>query len=126
MQIGPLLEKAGLDTETLHTLVGSIDLDAVSVERAPRWLQTLWRGPVAAMTLGRWIFLADFDLPVDRLRALLVHELVHVRQWQHAGPLTFLRRYLGDYLFGRLRRQGHVEAYRRIRYEVEARRIAGG
>jgi len=61
----------------------------------------------------------------DRLAGLLVHEMVHVRQWRHHGALGFLRRYARDYLTGRWRGLNHYEAYLAIGFEVEARTIAG-
>lgn len=66
-----------------------------------------------------------FDADPDTLASLLLHELVHVRQWRDAGPRRFLIRYVGDYARGRLAGRNHDESYRGIRYEVEARRIAG-
>jgi hypothetical protein len=55
---------------------------------------------------------------------LLVHELVHVRQWADFGVFGFLRRYLADYLRGRFKGLGHREAYLAIGFEQEARRLA--
>jgi hypothetical protein len=47
---------------------------------------------------------ASSSAPIATVLArLLLHELVHVRQWRDAGPVRFLARYLGDYLRGRLR-----------------------
>lgn len=124
MALGPLLDRAGLDASTVSRLVGAFDLGGVDVRPAPTWMRRLWRGPVAAMTLGRRVFLASDDLPAEVLRRLLIHELVHVRQWQQAGAVRFLRRYLGDYIRSRLRGLGHESAYRGIRYETEAHHIA--
>jgi hypothetical protein len=55
---------------------------------------------------------------------LLRHELVHVRQWRRHGVVGFLVRYLGAYGVWRLRRKGHLGAYRRIPLEVEADWVA--
>lgn len=52
---------------------------------------------------------------------LLLHETVHVRQWRRYGTVGFLRRYLADYLRGRMNGLGHHQAYRDIRFEVDAR-----
>lgn len=51
---------------------------------------------------------------------LLVHELVHVRQWRELGLVGFLVRYVGAYVAWRLRGYGHWAAYRRIPLEIEA------
>jgi hypothetical protein len=77
---------------------------------------------VAAMTLGRVILLRR-DHRDDR--ALLAHELVHVRQWRELGIARFLWRYLGAYGQGRRAGLGHDAAYRAIPLEAEARRLAG-
>ncbi len=52
----------------------------------------------------------------------LLHELVHMGQWQRIGLVRFSIRYLGDYVRGRLRRLGHQRAYLAIGAEAEARR----
>jgi hypothetical protein len=57
-------------------------------------------------------------------RYLLRHELVHVRQWRRYGVLGFGARYLGAYAVWRLRRKGHLGAYRRIPFEIEADWVA--
>lgn len=78
------------------------------------------------MTLRNRIYI-DPGLLIDSLSTsggLLVHELVHVRQWHDLGVLGFLRRYLGDYLRGRFKGIGHRQAYLDIGLEQEARRLA--
>lgn len=78
-------------------------------------------GPVppgfAAITVGRLISVRARAAADE---ALLRHELVHVEQYRRLGIVGFLRRYLAAYLSGRLRRLGHLGAYRRIPQEVEA------
>jgi len=82
-----------------------------------------WLTPgVAAMTFGRVILLRRDH---RRDRALLAHELVHVRQWRELGPGRFLWRYLGAYARGRAAGLGHPRAYEAIPLEVEARQLAG-
>lgn len=127
MQPGPLLADAGLDPPTVANMVGIADLDSLCVRPAPAWLRRLWRRPVAAMTLRGRIYIIPEVLTGDptRLGRLLVHELVHARQWQQAGPIRFLCRYVLDYVRSRLSGSDGESAYRQIRYEVEARRIAG-
>lgn len=127
MQPGPLLAGAGLDPPTVATVVGIADLDSLDVRPAPVWLRRMWRQPVAAMTLLRRIYVTPEVLTGDpvRLGRLLVHELVHARQWQQAGPIRFVCRYVLDYVRSRLSGSDRESAYRQIRYEIEARRIAG-
>ena len=87
----------------------------------------MWRGRVAAMTVKHRVYVDPRLLTdgAEGLAPLLLHELVHVRQWRDAGPRRFLVRYAGDYLRARLAGRNHNESYMGIRYEVEARRIAG-
>jgi Domain of unknown function (DUF4157) len=77
---------------------------------------------VAGMTLGRWILVRRGH---EHDRALIAHELVHVRQWRELGAARFLVRYLGAYARGRWRGLGHRAAYEAIPFEAEARPIAG-
>ena len=124
MRVGPLLGDARFSATTL---VGLRDLDRVEVREAPAIVRRLWRGPVAAMTVMNRVYVDPrlFDADSGKLAQLLLHELVHVRQWHDAGPVRFLVRYAGDYVRARLAGHGHEVAYRSIRYEVEARSIAG-
>jgi hypothetical protein len=88
-----------------------------------RILDVPWLTPgVSAMTLGRVILLRR-DHATDK--ALLAHELVHVRQWRELGAARFLWRYLGAYARGRAAGLGHAAAYQAIPLEVEARELAG-
>jgi hypothetical protein len=78
-------------------------------------------GPAApgatATTLGSLILMRPRGVGDARL---LRHELEHVRQWRRFGVIGFLWRYLGAYLGWRARRYGHLAAYRRIPFEIEA------
>lgn len=100
-----------------HRHVPAIDLDRARIVTVPLWLPG-----IGASTLGR-VIVVRHDRAGDR--ALLAHELVHVRQWRELGMIRFLRSYLGEYVA--LRRSGlpHRDAYRGISFEVEARRSAG-
>lgn len=122
MRVGPLL---GATPYSAAALVGLSHLDRVEIRPAPPILRFLWNRPVAAMTLGYRVYVDPrlLDSDPEQLGELLLHELVHVRQWADAGAVRFLVRYLGDYLRARLGGRRHEEAYRAIRYEVEARRI---
>jgi hypothetical protein len=125
--VGPILGQAGIDSRTVSVVTGLSDLDSVVVRAAPRWMRLLWIGPVRAMTVWRRIFVVPELLTGDPavLGRLVVHELVHVRQWIESGPLRFLLRYVGDYVRGRIGGRSHSDAYMAIRYEAEARAITG-
>lgn len=89
-------------------------------------MRLLWGSGTGAITLGRRVFV-DPDLlrgEPECLGRLVVHELVHARQWADYGPAGFLSRYLGRYLAGVLRGWGHRAAYRSNPYEAEAREAA--
>ena len=79
------------------------------------------------MTLPWAIYVRQDVLGGDasRLRNLIEHELVHVRQWQQLGTIRFLRLYIADYLRGRRQGLGHNRAYLAISLEREAREISG-
>ena len=125
--VGPLLGRAGIDSRTVAVITGLVELDRVVVLEAPRWMRLLWIGPVGAMTVRRRIYVAPEVLGGDPalLGRLIVHELIHVRQWLESGALRFLARYVGDYLRGRLSGRSHSDAYLAIRHEAEARAITG-
>lgn len=117
----------GRDSAALRVRLLPILPEQVAVRSLPSRMPLLPRW-VAAITLP-WCIYVRQDLLAgesDRLARLIVHELVHARQWRTHGPVGFLRRYLTDYLRGRMARLSHREAYRRIRLEEEAARIAAG
>ena len=81
-------------------------------------------GPVppgaAAITLGPLIIVRR-GVPDRRgWDRLLHHELVHVEQWRRHGVAGFLLRYVGAYVWLRLRGWPHWASYRRLPLEVEA------
>lgn len=77
-----------------------------------------WAAPGAgATTLGSTVFVRRGKELSPRLER---HEYEHVRQFARYGWLGFFRRYLGAYLRWRLRGYGHLAAYRRIPFEIEA------
>ena len=71
------------------------------------------------MTVGTWIFVRNDD-DTSGNRALLAHELVHVRQFAEQGRARFLVRYVREYLRRRWTSCGHRQAYLDITAEVEA------
>ena len=110
----------------VRLLIDPIQPDAVRVRRAPKPMRRLWGRDIHAMTLGNTIFLDPTMLGAvsGRTGVLLVHELVHVRQWQDMGVVRFLWRYLSSYLRGLFQGLGHRGAYLAIPLEVEAREAA--
>jgi len=88
----------------------------------PPWLRLFVARDVAAITLGRRIYLRP-DVaarPAAALGRLLRHELVHVRQVNRHGLFLFLARYAGEFLGHLIRERSVNKAYRRISFEVEA------
>ena len=116
-----VLKASGVSPEAACGATGLDDVDAVPIRPAPRWMRKLWRGPVAAMTLPWAIYVDRDQLQSGDLGALIIHELVHVRQWQRLGFFRFMRIYLSDYLRARRSGLGRDAAYRNIRFEKEAR-----
>lgn len=103
--------------------VPDVDLSAVRFRPLPQVVLLLLIGPVAAITVGRTVFVHPYhwvDVVAGRRPELTAHELVHVRQWQRDGVIGFLARYLGDYLRLRVLGCGHEGAYRNIGYEWSA------
>lgn len=123
-----ILKAAGLDVGAVCRACGLDRPDLVPVRPAPRWMTRWWQGPVAAMTLPWGIYVSPEVLGGDRrvLARLLVHELVHVRQWRALGIMAFTSHYLQEYLRGRRRGLRHFDAYLAVDLEREAREIAGG
>ena len=118
-----MLRSGGVDSLRVRLLIHPIDPESVRVRSAPRVMRRLWARDISAMTLGNTIFLDPAVLAAAQHRSslLLVHELVHVRQWGELGVIRFLWRYLTGYLGGRWKGLGHHAAYLAIPLEVEAR-----
>ena len=119
-----ILGPSGAWSERLARLV-PLNLDEVAVRVAPGWFTRVWDKRVAAVTLPWAIYVRREQLrsPGEQLNRLLVHELVHSRQWAELGWLRFATRYLSEYLAGRWRRLGHWRAYKSISLEREAEQI---
>ena len=81
----------------------------------PWWLRLFVHRNVAAITLGRRIYIAE-----EATDAILRHEMVHVRQAGELGLVRFLWRYVAEYVRNRRRGMAHDDAYRAISFEVEA------
>lgn len=126
MTAGQVLRVAGLDTEELRAELHPVDPDAVELVPAPSWVRLLWAKGTAAMTLGSRVLVRPdlLERSAEELGRLVVHELVHARQWSDYGAVGFTRRYLARYLSGLARGRRHRVAYRSNPYEAEAREVA--
>lgn len=85
----------------------------------PWWLRPLLFRDVAAITLGRRIYLAA-GARDDQLESIIRHELAHVRQVADLGLLLFLWRYGIEYLRNRREGMAPDQAYRAISFERDA------
>jgi len=118
---GQMLRAGGIDSVRVRLLIDPVEPDSVRVRIAPRLMRRFWGRGITAMTLSRTIYLDPKLMTTKGRPLILVHELVHVRQWGELGILQFLWRYLTGYLRGRFRGLGHHAAYLAIPLEVEAR-----
>ena len=121
-----ILERSSYDVDPpLLELIHPIKPEEVNVYPASSWLMRLWKAEISGATYGRRIYVrpALFDGDPDGFARLIIHELVHVRQYDEMGFFSFLSRYFRDYLRGRFSGMNHREAYRAISVEVEARDI---
>ena len=93
---------------------------------APAWLQRAWGRGIVAFTAPWAIYVHPATLAVDedRLGPLIVHELAHTEQWRRSGWVRQAVTYVASYLRARLGGRSHLEAYRQIPQEVEARRVS--
>ncbi len=105
-----ILAAGGVSAEEAGAVTGVADVNSVPVRPAPAWMRLLWRRGTAALTLPWGIFVDPARLGDRELSLLILHELVHVRQWQRFGTWRFLRTYLVDYLSGRRRGFDHAAA----------------
>jgi len=120
-----VVRSAGIEYGDLIHTVGIVDLAKVRVVPAPRWMLRFWARGVAAMTVRNRIFMDPELVPAHphERAALVIHELVHVRQWAQLGAVRFLASYVAGYLSGRLGGLDHRTAYVEIHLEREARLI---
>ena len=114
--------------EFLAVVLGE-DLSRVHLSRG--WTAGLLTGALgaSAVTLGRRIFFSASAwgrLADGRIEALelVAHEVVHVAQIRRLGLIRFLREYCWEYLRHRMAGRDHMQSYRALSAEVEARRLA--
>lgn len=125
MNAGGILRRAGLDTPDLRVTMTPIDPDRVNVWPASRWMMLFWRKGISGMTIRNWVFVDPSLLTGDpkRLARLVIHELVHVRQYRDQGYVPFTVRYVYEYLAGLVAGKGIRESYLDIAAEREARQV---
>lgn len=123
MNAGRLLRDTGFDDEALRSRIAPVDPDDINIFPAGRLLRVFWRSGIKGVTHWRWVFVEPELLrgDRDRLARLVIHELVHVRQYVEAGYLGFTVRYVSEYWMGRLAGKEPRQAYLDIGAEREAR-----
>jgi Domain of unknown function (DUF4157) len=85
----------------------------------PWWLRFFLMRDVAAITLGRCIYVRPGVRPAY-LERLLRHELAHVRQIERHGLLGFYGKYVAEFVRHLVRERSVSRAYHLISFEVEA------
>lgn len=123
MNAARIIQESSYDLVEVEALVEPVRPERINVWPASRWLQLLWRPGITGVTQGKRIFVRPDVLlgDRDRLARLVIHELVHVRQFVTRGYVPFMIRYVFDHVRGRLSGMSGREAYLAIPAEVEAR-----
>ena len=126
MNAGRILREVGLDTDELRVTLLPVNPDRVNVWPASKLIMTTWREGIQGVTYGRVILVNPEMFVGDRRRlaSLVIHEMVHVRQFHDLGYLGFSIKYLRSYLTGRFGGKSARQAYLDVPAEVEARQIA--
>jgi hypothetical protein len=87
--------------------------------RFPLWLRPVVMRDIAAITVGRRIYV-DASIAPEALERLLRHEIEHVRQISKVGFLRFYLRYGLEYVRNRRAGMKPWDAYRNVSFEREA------
>ena len=125
MNAGRILRAAGYDSDALKVRLAPVDPDTVNVWPASSLFRRFWRKGIEGVTYWKFVFVDAEVMRGDpqRLARLVIHELVHVRQYMSRGYLSFVVSYAMEYLRGRLSGMSPHEAYRAISHEREAREM---
>lgn len=125
MNAGRILNSAGYDVDAIRAHLWPIDPARVNVWPASTFMRALWRRGIQGITVGRMVFVHPDLMRGDssRLARLVIHELVHVRQYAEQGYLPFTVRYLRDFGRGLFIGKSSREAYLDVRAEREAREV---
>lgn len=122
MNAGRLLRETGYDTDALRVRIAPVNPDDINIWPASRLFRRFWRPGIKGVAQGKFVFV-DPELMKgdhDRLARLVVHELVHVRQYVAAGYIRFMVSYLKDYWMGRIGGKDPRQAYLDTAHEREA------
>lgn len=125
MNAGRVLRRAGYDSEALRVRIAPVDPDEINVWPASRLFRRFWRSGIRGVTHWRFVFV-DAELmrgDPERLARLVIHELVHVRQYIAAGYFRFVASYIREYWIGRIGGKSPRQAYVDISLEREAREL---
>ena len=125
MNAGRLLRETGYYTESLKVRIAPVDPDEINVWPASRLFRLTWRKGIKGVTHGRFVFVDPEMMSGDRerLARLVIHELIHVRQFAATGYPRFVISYLREYWKGRLAGKSPRDAYLGIPQEEEAREL---
>lgn len=125
MNAGRLLRETGYDTDALRVRITPVNPDDINVWPASRYFRKMWRPGIRGVTHWKFVFVDPALIQGDRdaLARLVIHELVHVRQFVSGGYLRFVVGYLREYLRGRADGKDPAEAYHDIPHEREAREV---
>lgn len=125
MNAGRILRRVGLDTDELRAAIAPVDPDEVNVWPASKMMMRLWRKGISGVTMRNWVFVDPAVMRGDpvRLGRLVIHELVHVRQFRETGYVPFSLRYVYEYARGLIGGKGLRQAYLDISAEQEARAV---
>jgi hypothetical protein len=132
LSAGRVLRESGIDPADVRRELPTVEPYAVRIRVAPRLLRLVWARGIVAMALPWGVFVTPATFAkmaegaaADSMGPLVVHELAHLDQFARLGVIRHVVLYLGDYLRARLTGSRHWDAYRAVRLEVDARRIAG-
>jgi hypothetical protein len=123
LNAGRILRRSGYDTDALRRRIAPVNPEDINIWPASTSVQRLWRSGIRGVTFGRLVFIdvEVFRGDPDRLARLVIHELVHIRQFVAVGYLRFMTTYLKEYWMGRMGGKSPREAYLDIAFEREAR-----
>ena len=125
MNAGRILRAAGYDTAELRVRIAPVNPDLVNVWPASTRFRRFWRSGIEGVTHGKAVFVDPRVMrgDPDRLARLVVHELIHVRQFVVSGYIAFVASYLRQYWMGRIGGKTPREAYLDVAQEREAREL---
>ncbi len=124
MNAGRIVRRAGHDVEVLRKRLAPIDPDRVNIYPASSVVRLLLRDGIRAVTLWKWVLIDPELLKAgsdDQVAEVVIHEMVHLKQYAELGLWGFARSYLGEYLRARANGESPDHAYLNLTAEREAR-----